>query len=511
MSSASLRLVVDQLGPVGHGEVTIRPLTILIGRNNTGKTYVSQALYACRQALSNVLPRTSESLSSEVRDGLLSIAREQIGSSSNGGRNKVVLPESVRGYLSRLISETLEDAGRALQDRLKATFGIEDLVGISTWGDDPQLRLEMRHDRAVPNGDECLFGTAGSTASINPELGLLDLDWVEPDIALQRAFHRRLLLQQMQQQLFSEELSGDDRDERFGEFAWRLGGSYWRNFLEHIQMDGQTHYLPAGRSGLLNAWTDVVKLRIQLERERFGLPTFADPSLDGVALDFIASLADVMGRQLRHRRRPKSPFEMDEAPDASAFDAAKALLQQLMEGKIVVEHGADLVPTLTYEQYGHRISIRHASSMVADLAPLAIWMDRLLAPSDLLIVDEPESHLHPEAIRLVARVLVRLANAGVHVVCATHSSVLLHEISNAILRREMGSLAASDRDAGYLQDDCLSPEDVAVHRFVRDAPGSPVTVDPVRIDPLWGIPEDEFVKVAQDLADDSARLVGQLD
>ncbi|WP_419854780.1 AAA family ATPase [Candidatus Poriferisodalis sp.] len=511
MSSASLQLVVDQLGPVGHGKVTIRPLTVLIGRNNTGKTYVSQALYACRQALSNVLPRTSESLRSEVRDGLLAIAREQIGSSSNDGRDGVVLPESVRGYLSRLISETLEDAGRALQDRLKATFGIEELVGIATWGDDPQLRLEMRHDRALPNGDECLFGTAGSTASINPELGLLDLDWVEPDIALQRAFHRRLLLQQMQQQLFSEELSGDDRDERFGEFAWRLGGSYWGSFLEHIQMDGQTHYLPAGRSGLLNAWTDVVKLRIQLERERFGLPTFVDPSLDGVALDFIASLADVMGRQLRRRRRPANPFGADESPDASALDAAKALLEEVMEGKIIVEPDADLVPTLAYEQHGHRISIRHASSMVADLAPLSIWMERLLAPGDMLIVDEPESHLHPEAIRLVARVLVRLANAGVRVVCATHSSVLLHEISNAILRQETSVRAAADRAAGYLQDDCLRSEDVAVHRFDRSAPGALVKVDRVKIDPLWGIPEDEFVKVAQDLADDSARLVGQLD
>lgn len=290
MSSAPLQLVVDQLGPVSHGEVMIRPLTVLIGRNNTGKTYVSQALYACRQALSNVLPRISESLSNEIRDGLMLMAREQLGSASNGGRNKAVLPESIRAYLSRLISGTLEDAGRALQDRLKATFGIEDLVGIASWGDDPQLRLEIRHNRAAASGDECLFGTAGSTASINPELDLLDLNWLEPEVAVRRAFHRRVFMQQMQQQLFSEELSGDERDDRLGEFAWRLGNSYWSSFLEHIQMDGQTHYLPAGRSGLLNAWTDVVKLRIQLERERFGLPSFADPSLDGVALDFIASL-----------------------------------------------------------------------------------------------------------------------------------------------------------------------------------------------------------------------------
>ena len=41
-----IRLVVDNLGPIGHADVAVRPLTVLIGANNTGKTYLSQALYA---------------------------------------------------------------------------------------------------------------------------------------------------------------------------------------------------------------------------------------------------------------------------------------------------------------------------------------------------------------------------------------------------------------------------------------------------------------------------------
>ena len=44
MVGQDLRLVVDHLGPVDHGEVKLRPLTIFIGKNNTGKTYVAQAL-----------------------------------------------------------------------------------------------------------------------------------------------------------------------------------------------------------------------------------------------------------------------------------------------------------------------------------------------------------------------------------------------------------------------------------------------------------------------------------
>ena len=176
-----------------------------------------------------------------------------------------------------------------------------------------------------------------------------------------------------------------------------------------------------------------------------------------------------------------------------------------MEGSISAESG-DLVPMLTYRQDGEAMAIRHASSMVADLAPLAIWMDRLIAPGDLLIIDEPESHLHPEAIRLVARVLVRLANSGVRVVCATHSSVLLHEVSNCVLR----STTAAEGHGDYAEADRLAADDLAVHSFKRLGPERITSVEQVQVDPEWGIPEDEFVKVAEDLADDSARLLRQL-
>ena len=174
-----------------------------------------------------------------------------------------------------------------------------------------------------------------------------------------------------------------------------------------------------------------------------------------------------------------------------------------MDGKILAGSETDMVPTLEYEQDGNQLPIRRASSMVADLAPLAMWIDRLIQPGDLLVIDEPESHLHPEAIRLVARVLVRLVNEDVRVVCATHSSVLLHELTNCILRSQ---LSKSERDSQdeFTQGDILALEDIAVHRFRRSSPADPVEVEQVNIEPDWGIPEDEYVEVAGDLSDETA-------
>ena len=181
-----------------------------------------------------------------------------------------------------------------------------------------------------------------------------------------------------------------------------------------------------------------------------------------------------------------------------------------MGGEIYAGSGDDMVPTLGYAQGKHRLAIRRASSMVADLAPLAMWIDRIVTPGDLLIIDEPESHLHPEAIRLVARVLVRLVDEGVSVVCATHSPVLIHELSNCLLLGQRQALDAEDVERGYEASDRLNLDDIAVHRFQRPKPDGPVTVTPVEIEPDWGIPEDEYVDVATEQSDDTSHLLDTL-
>ena len=179
-----------------------------------------------------------------------------------------------------------------------------------------------------------------------------------------------------------------------------------------------------------------------------------------------------------------------------------------MGGKVFAGTDEDRVPTLEYREGKHEIPVQRASSMVADLAPLAMWVEHLLLDGDVLIIDEPESHLHPSSIRLVARVLVRLVNEGVNVVCATHSPVLLHELSNCILRAQLYTDGYLDN--GYSVNDCLSLDSVAVHRFVRSRSDNSVIVKPVDIDPEWGIPEDEYVEVAKELSDDSIRLFDYL-
>ena len=498
MSEDGLRLVVEDLGPIGRADVDIRPLTVLIGRNNTGKTYLAQALYAAFRAVDDLQPRLTQSLTTHERTRLEGMLRHKAPNQRDHiSLSLGELPLSIQEAVKTWVHRALQDTGLAIEGRLLAYFGEPDLSSISRWDQPGTVRVELQ-DAA---SGLCYFGTRSTPA---PDLSTIS--------AVETLWPRRMAVAYPKGLgLPDEEIEESITNH---EYSTHLLTSVWRRYLEITQLSGSAHYLPAGRSGLLHAWTDVVKLRLQLERERFGLPSMPETSLDGVALDFILSLAEILGRRYpRHRRWPNLRFPLPEfwgEHSKSDVPDSLKLLRELMQGEIQTGSDDDMVPTLNYGQDGHSIAVRRASSMVADLAPLAMWIDRIVRRRDLLIIDEPESHLHPEAIRLVARVLVRLVNEGVTVVCATHSSTLLHELSNCILRDNLSTRRGPVLGRGYTESDILSLEKIAVHRFHRSSTSGPVTVTPVLIEPDWGIPEEEYVKVADEMSDDSARLIDLL-
>ncbi len=75
---------------------------------------------------------------------------------------------------------------------------------------------------------------------------------------------------------------------------------------------------------------------------------------------------------------------------------------------------------------------------------------RVAKEKELLILEQPEIHLHPRAQRLLARPLAAAARRGVRVVVETHSSLLLRGIQTLIARDE------------------IPPDLVSLHWFTRD-------------------------------------------
>lgn len=127
-------------------------------------------------------------------------------------------------------------------------------------------------------------------------------------------------------------------------------------------------------------------------------------------------------------------------------------LAQLLEHKILNGQVDFSQPDLQYAQgqsgidparevlfqpaQGTKLEISIASSMVKELSPLVLYLRYLARPNELLIIDEPEMNLHPEAQAKVIEFLAMLANAGLNILITTHSPYVLDHLANLMKATE---------------------------------------------------------------------------
>jgi CRISPR-associated Cas5-like protein len=109
-------------------------------------------------------------------------------------------------------------------------------------------------------------------------------------------------------------------------------------------------------------------------------------------------------------------------------------------------------------------------------------------PDQVIVIDSPESHLHPSAQSQMGRILAMLASAGVQIVVETHSDHLLNGVRLAV------------------REGMLVPEDLRIHFFKGpDGNGHGVTTPRVGAGgEIYEWPEGFFDQAEKDLS----RLAG---
>ncbi len=73
------------------------------------------------------------------------------------------------------------------------------------------------------------------------------------------------------------------------------------------------------------------------------------------------------------------------------------------------------------------------SSSVRSLLGLSFYLKHIAQYEQCLIIDEPEQNLHPALQRKMARLIARLINVGVYVAVTTHSDYFIKELNTLIM------------------------------------------------------------------------------
>ena len=143
----------------------------------------------------------------------------------------------------------------------------------------------------------------------------------------------------------------------------------------------------------------------------------AVPTFSGVIVDFLSKLI------LHHETAQ---------PDSKVTHLADTLESDVLTGQILVKPVPGGYPEFLYrpQDTGEEVRLTRAASMVSELAPVVLFLRSGIRPGDMLIIEEPEAHLHPGAQTDIALTLAGLVRAGVRVVVTTHSDWLLKETAN---------------------------------------------------------------------------------
>ena len=82
------------------------------------------------------------------------------------------------------------------------------------------------------------------------------------------------------------------------------------------------------------------------------------------------------------------------------------------------------------------LSLIESSSSIRSLLDIGIYIQFLAKQGQTLIIDEPEMNLHPCNQRKIARLIAMLVNYGINIILTTHSDFITRELSFLIMMKQ---------------------------------------------------------------------------
>ena len=454
-------IAVKNFGPIGEAEIDLRPLTVLVGPSNTGKTYFATLIYALHGVFNSFpqLPRMSRKISYLSLDRLLS--SRDLGEfrlilkklNTLGGSFKFSdLPKEIRDMVQSEIKDS-----ENLHAELKRCFDLNSITEL--------IRLED------DQSDKMLVSLEVSKE--NQNLWNFNFEAFKSEVAAHGSVNKNAVLQLSERLASKERLDIDD---------FLLFGSPF----ELNNYPGNRVYLPAARSGIMQSHRVIASSLVE-RATRGGLTPLEIPTFSGIVADFMQQLI---------------LYEESKSPDKGMKHLAEAIESDVLAGQILMKPTPSGYPEFLYRPHttGEEIRLTRAASMVSELAPIVLFLRGGIRPGDTLIIEEPEAHLHPGAQTDIALTLAGLVRAGVRVVVTTHSDWLLKEIANLIrigdLKRKGVSQLKKLESTHW-----LLPEEVGTWWFQTDG-----IVKHIPFDRTEGIEPKDYEDVAYKLYDRSVNL-----
>ncbi|MDE2655240.1 MAG: AAA family ATPase [Gemmatimonadota bacterium] len=499
--SRDYTLSVKDFGPIAEADVELRPMTVFVGPSNTGKSYFATLAYALHRCLGDQkklwelaepsAPGPNLSTSTRLDAWARAVAKSKLGSAQPW---LPALPREVDDFV-RSFLVVAPGVGRAVEEELERCFSVRRVQELIRSPQASGSRIKLEIPRAGKGGAlEYLFRVHGESVWAGGDVtGEASFEQDQIDTVYMRALHRLAVRHaETLPPLDGEDGSGAEVLAMLAEHLMRLVCKTVQSWLLHPVAGSMAYYLPSDRAGLAHTRDVVVS---SLLRRASATAPERDALLSGVSGDFLDQLVRISA-------------ELGDQ-DPAILRLAHRLEEAVLAGDVRVERPEAGFAHLWYRPAGwdRDLPLMRASSMVVELAPMVLYLRHVVRPGDLLIIDEPESHLHPGLQVEVIRGLADIVHSGVRMIITTHSEWVLEELSNLVLASQLPEDKRRELNGGAQP---LSPEEVGVWLFKAGEASQGSVVSEIRLEQS-NLYSSSFDEVAANTYNDWANIADLLE
>jgi len=404
------------LGAIDEATIEIAPLTVICGRNNTGKTYATYAIYAFLSTWRQLIDWevASDDLNALFANGAVSIDLEEKFAASW---------TDVKERTSKRWKSFLPRALGAPSDRFKDTTISFDFELDNVWKHNA-FKKEFRSEE----GKILFSAEKASDSGVVQFVALKDNERRDfPEFALVDFVSQTLLEAVLGPYLPTVFMVST---ERTGAVIFKEELNLTKNKIVNFlaTMDSSKHEQLPG------------KLFEAIYKDGYPLPVENNVQF----VNRFGALEALSSSLLQNHPALVSDFE------------------NIAGGKY--ESNKDGVTHFVPKGTTTKLRLSEASSAARSLVVIWYWLKAQATTGNMLLIDEPELNLHPENQRAFARFLAKLVNLGIKVLITTHSDTMLREFNTLImLARHLEHIEKVRTKYGYTSDECLSTDKIRLY------------------------------------------------
>ena len=422
-SKIDMKITINNLGPIKKGTIETGDLTIITGGNNTGKSHLAYAVWYAQEAFINNGIDSPYKLDEPIEDAIEKIFNNRIE-----GLN-VVLNEEVRGKLGKLFLPTemthnkvktsqYLDSEVSMKQNLEISNFLECIKTVFE-----EVEKDYRNNSSKISREEFLLHYANQF-KLTPMTLLINELNTQAKQGLNKDFIDNLLLRSYKKLLFPN-----------------------KHYLLTSERAAALAY-----ERYINGYSRMPRANLTLiEPVRYNIQWFA-PELAG------------------YQASPVNEWFTEKG--------VEDLFSKITGGRLQLVNGTvSFVPSEWVGETREPLPFHLLSASQRNIAAIYFCLRHMITGKDILIIDEPESYLHPENQRLLARIIAIAANSGIKIMITTHSDYILNELSLLIMmgcRKEKDHIRSLMEKEKYTSHEILDVTErkVQVYEMEKEDDGS---------------------------------------